>query len=516
MTVSVQKENTNNIDIVQEDGDLQFISMAEPVMELKEKEMKFHKRAINEKKKSRKLKKNVKRNILVLLGVIGVLYIGLSIFFMKHYYPGTIINDVDYTGNTPQGVTAKVLEMVNVYELEIVGRDGLTDSIKGQDIGLQYQFDDTLTEIAKQQNGWLWFIALFKDYSYELPKMATYDQMALNSKIDQLVFFDKSNIVKPQNAYISDYSEETGYTLVEEIKGSTLDKEKTKQAVKEAMSRVDEELDLDIADCYVEPTVTKENESLRAVYDKLKLYTSVTITYDFEIAKEEITGQQIYEWLSYDAKTVSIDEEKARECVNSIARKYDTFGKNRKFKTISGNEIELLSGWYGWRVDRAAETEQLIADIKAGKSITREMIYSSEGYVRKDNGEGGVDDIGDTYVEINLGEQHLYVIQNGSVVEQSDFVSGNISKGNGTPPGVFGITYKEKNAVLKGEDYESDVNYWMPFNGNIGMHDATWRKEFGGEIYKTRGSHGCVNLPLEKAEIIYSLVEKGMPVVCYY
>lgn len=516
MLVSILKENKKNDDIMADDTDLQFISITEQEVTLKDKNKKFHKRAVKRKKKSRKLNEDLKRNLLIVLGIIFVLYIGLSIFFMKHYYFGTTINDTDYTGNTSKSVTAKILNMVDNYEIQIVGRDNLADSIKGQDIGLQYQFDDTLTEIVKEQNGWLWFTALFNDYTYELPKTATYDETALNNKIDQLAFFKESNIVKPENAYISDYSEETGYTLVEEIKGSTLDKEKTKQVIKEAMGKLDEELNLDLADCYLEPTVTKETKSLKSVYNRLNSYTDITITYDFEIAKEEITGEQIHEWLSYDAKTVTIDEEKARECVNSIARKYDTFGKNRKFKTISGNEIELLSGGYGWRVDRAAETEQLIADIKGGKDVTREMIYFSKGYTRKDNGDGGVDDIGDTYVEINLGAQHLYVIQKGSVVEESDFVSGNISKGNGTPPGVFGITYKEKDAVLKGEDYESNVNFWIPFNGNIGMHDATWRKEFGGEIYKSRGSHGCVNLPLEKAKEIYDLVEKGMPVVCYY
>ena len=78
--------------------------------------------------------------------------------------------------------------------------------------------------------------------------------------------------------------------------------------------------------------------------------------------------------------------------------------------------------------------------------------------------------------------------------------------GRMTPPGVFGLTYKTKNAVLKGEDYETPVNYWMPFNGNIGMHDATWRRKFGGEVFIKNGSHGCINLPLESAKEIYSYI----------
>ena len=129
----------------------------------------------------------------------------------------------------------------------------------------------------------------------------------------------------------------------------------------------------------------------------------------------------------------------------------------------------------------------------------------------------GSDDIGNSYVEIDLTNQHLYLFQNGSIVLETDFVSGNMSKaGCMTPPGVFGLTYKTKNAVLRGADYETPVNYWMPFNGNVGMHDATWRGSFGGTIYLTSGSHGCVNLPLNMAAAIYEYVSTGFPVVCYY
>ena len=56
----------------------------------------------------------------------------------------------------------------------------------------------------------------------------------------------------------------------------------------------------------------------------------------------------------------------------------------------------------------------------------------------------------------------------------------------------------------------------MPFNKNIGLHDAYWRSRFGGEEYKRNGSHGCVNLPPENAQKLYRYVEAGMPVICYY
>lgn len=118
-------------------------------------------------------------------------------------------------------------------------------------------------------------------------------------------------------------------------------------------------------------------------------------------------------------------------------------------------------------------------------------------------------------MEIDLGGQHLYLYIDGKKILESDLVSGNVARGYATPAGVYGLTYKERNATLTGETYATPVKYWMPFNGNIGMHDASWRKEFGGEIYRTNGSHGCINLPEEIAETIYGYVEQGFPVVCY-
>ena len=470
----------------------------------------------NTKEKGNRSRKIKSKIIFEMIAILAILYVGMSIYFMNHFNIGTFINDENYGGRSPRYVDNEIMEMIDNYQLKIIGRNNIENIIKGNEIKLKYHPDDTLTEIMKSQNGWLWFTGFFQKQNYELSRTTEYDDSVLEAKIKDLSVLQASKMEKPKNAYISEYSNENGYEIIAEKSGSTLNVDKTKKTIREMIDSVESELNLEDAGCYMNPEITKETKSLIKDCNLLNKYVNATVTYDFEIANETIEKEQIKDWITYNSTGIHFDEEKVRECVNSIARKYDTYGRNRKFTTISGNTLELLSGGYGWRVDRAAETEQLIADIKSGEDITREMIYVSKGYVRKDNGEGGVDDIGDTYVEINLGEQHLYVVKESKIVEESDFVSGKLSNGNGTPAGVFGITYKEKNATLSGESYESHVNYWMPFNGNIGMHDATWRKEFGKDIYITNGSHGCVNLPLEKAEIIYDLVEKGMPVVCYY
>ena len=162
-------------------------------------------------------------------------------------------------------------------------------------------------------------------------------------------------------------------------------------------------------------------------------------------------------------------------------------------------------------MNKEKEAEQIKADLDAGKPVSRELCYAQRPFVE------GKDDIGNTYVEIDYTKQHLWYYENGELVVESDVVTGNISRNNGSPDGVFKIVYKDSPAVLKGEDYESDVTYFMPFAYNVGLHDASWRNgQFGGDIYKTSGSHGCINLPFEVADKIYKSIKVGTPVIAFY
>ena len=131
-------------------------------------------------------------------------------------------------------------------------------------------------------------------------------------------------------------------------------------------------------------------------------------------------------------------------------------------------------------------------------------------------------DWGNTYVEIDLTSQHVYMYQDGNLAWDAPCVTGNVSKNYTTPEGIYSLTYKQTDRILRGEkkadgtyEYESHVDYWMPFNGGIGLHDASWRSKFGGTIYQYGGSHGCINLPSAKAKTLSDMVYTGIPVICY-
>lgn len=457
--------------------------------------------------KKRRLKKGVKV-IIIVTSILAAVYFGGVLFFNSHYLFNTVIDGDDFSLKTAEEAEDFLRDKTRQYVLQVVGREEEEDYISAEDIDIKNIFDGSLEKIIAEQNQYGWIASTWKKNHYHIDNLAEFDNDKLENKIKELKVFDNSR--EPEDAYIGEFSPDImQYPMIEEDRGTVLIYEKVKETVENALSILETKIDLDEYECYKEPAVTKENPRLKKILNQLNGYTSAKIIYDWHGIEEIIDGNQIKDWLVVEEDRVDIDEEAVRERINQLSREHDTFGRKRTFITAAGEEITIEGGAYGWRVNRSEETEELLKLIRQRAVINREPVYLYTGYNR------GGDDIGNSYVEIDLTNQHLYLFIDGELILESDFVSGNISRGYGTPTGIYGITYKERNATLKGENYATPVSYWMPFNGNIGMHDAGWRNKFGGKIYKTNGSHGCINLPKQNAEIIYGYLEKNFPVICY-
>lgn len=461
------------------------------------------------------MKKGLYRKAVWLAGGISLLLIMLmyftgAYFFREHFFLNTLIDGENYGWLSPRQTEEALRIQIRGFVLEIAGRNGVEDTIRAEDIEMAPVFDGSLDNIVKQQNSFLWPAAFFKQYSYEVPRLVSYDEDKLEEQLKGLNIFKRANNRAPKDAYIGEYDEASNsYRIVPEEPGSLVNQDAAEKAVREALSTLTDKLDLEEAGCFAQAEVRSDNTTLTRLVNTLNKYVSTRIVYDWNGAKVVIDGSLIHDWLSVEDQKVVIDGEKVREYINGLARAHDTYGKKRSFTTTDGRQVELSSGAYGWWTDRPGETREVLKLIRTGKETEREPLYHCTGYVKGD------DDIGSSYVEIDLGNQHLYLYINGELILESDFVSGNLARGFGTPAGVFGLTYKERNATLRGETYASHVDFWMPFNGNIGMHDAGWRRAFGGDIYKRSGSHGCINLPRDMAEQIYGYMEKGFPVICY-
>lgn len=452
------------------------------------------------------------RGVVVLVGAVGGgLYWHESLKYKTCFLPGTIVDGMDVTGKTAAEVEDAIMEQLKGYKLTINGREDLSESITGEEVGLYAEFDDTLAKAIAAQKPMEWGKYRFGKSVNEVntDALIRYNDEMLGEAVDSLSCMDKENMREPQDAKISDYTS-GGYTIIKEDEGTELLEDKVKEAVAAAVMSLAESVDLEEQGCYVSPSITSEDEALKTACETMNKYVGARITYQFGDKSETLSGDEIHNWLTVNGTSVRINEGKATEYVKKLAASYDTAYKAKSLKTSYGKTVSITGGSYGYKINQAKEAATLVSLIKNGEQTSREPEYSQKGASRTGN------DYGNTYVEINLTAQHLYFYVKGKLVVQSDFVSGNAAKGWSTPAGAYSITYKQRNATLKGQGYATPVSYWMPFNGGIGLHDANWRKTFGGTIYKTNGSHGCVNLPPAVAKTIYENISAGDPVLCYH
>lgn len=450
--------------------------------------------------------------VVVLVGAVGGgLYWHESLKYKTCFLPGTIVDGMDVTGKTAAEVEDAIMEQLKGYKLTINGREDLSESITGEEVGLYAEFDDTLAKAIAAQKPMEWGKYRFGKSVNEVntDALIRYNDEMLGEAVDSLSCMDKENMREPQDAKISDYTS-GGYTIIKEDEGTELLEDKVKEAVAAAVMSLAESVDLEEQGCYVSPSITSEDEALKTACETMNKYVGARITYQFGDKSETLSGDEIHNWLTVNGTSVRINEGKATEYVKKLAASYDTAYKAKSLKTSYGKTVSITGGSYGYKINQAKEAAMLVSLIKNGEQTSREPEYSQKGASRTGN------DYGNTYVEINLTAQHLYFYVKGKLVVQSDFVSGNAAKGWSTPAGAYSITYKQRNATLKGQGYATPVSYWMPFNGGIGLHDANWRKTFGGTIYKTNGSHGCVNLPPAVAKTIYENISAGDPVLCYH
>lgn len=479
--------------------------------------------AVKTKKKIRKKslghrkvnKKRIVKRVLTALFILMIiplcfLYLYVAYYYQDRFYSNTFVNGINISNMTFEEAENLISSEVKSYILTLEGRNGIYDSISGKSINLHTVYSKNLTELIEEQSTFGWPAALFKKHVFEIKTMLAYDETLIKQEFESTSFLKEENNVLPVNASISEYGD-NGYEVIPEKPGAKIIEDKLFKAIKDAVIVMKPKLFLDEIDCYEKPDITSEYPPLKNALDEMNKLAGASITYEFGAITEVLDGSLISEWISVsDDFTVSFEpDEGIKKYVDYIGKTYNTFGKVRTFKTSYGDVIKVSGGDYGWWLNRPKEVLELLELVNNGANIKKEPVYFQMAQ------QYGDDDVGNTYVEVNLTAQHLFFYKEGKLVLESDFVSGNLSKNYGTPTGTYPVQYKDLDAVLVGEDYETPVKYWMPFNRNIGFHDATWRKDFGKDIYLKSGSHGCINMPPEAAKLMYKEIQRGVAVVVY-
>ena len=451
--------------------------------------------------------------IFVVLAAIAAAIIAYLVYgfitYKDSFMPNTTINGVNVSGMTADEAIKKVSDDVEDYTLTISFRDNKEEKISGEKFDYNIDVEDEVNKLLSSQEWLKYGMSYFTRNALTTEGNVEYDSKKLKKAIKALDELDKKNVTAPVDAYVS--TEDGKYVVVSEVKGNQLDSDTLYKSACEAVEGKENELDADKAGCYVEPAVVSTDESLNAQVSELNTLLCGTVTYDLPSGEQKVLdGSTTKDWLQVDEnghyyKDDTVWNQKITEFVQSLADEIDTLGKTVEFHATSGETVQL-NCTIGWQVDQAAEITQLTENLATEGNTEREPCYSSTG-------QKGDTVVGNTYIEINLTKQHMWVYNEGQLFMETDVVSGKMTADRYTPYGIFDVAFKDTDRYLKGPqradgsyEWNAHVDYWMLFYNGCGTHDAYWQSSFGGTQYVSGGSRGCVNMPHDKAQQLYEWV----------
>ena len=464
------------------------------------------------------MNKTTKIIIAVVLGIAliagGWLYIDYKMHCKTYFPNNTVINGIDCSGMTPEMAKKALTKKWNQNDF-VVKENGEEIGVI-EDMNFTYAIDGKLEELRKRNYDFPLYVLLCKKFEdLTIPMKPAKLTDSFNEQVDALPIYYQEDEVQTEDAYVDMSNHDL--EIVPEVYGNNIDKQLVKKTITKLITKGKWNLNYKEENFYEQPKLTKDSQELLDKQAYCKKYLAHKITYKFGEDSYTITPAEMDKMMFADKNgKVKVRAKKVKAFVSDLAEERDTLDTDRLFKSTSRGEVMVYGGTYGYKIDQSEEREKLTKNLKAMKDVSREPVYSSEGWGWENNG------FGSTYVEVDLSLQRLFYYQDGQQLMSCPFVSGNISQNYGTVTGAFQIAYTAMDVTLKGGNkkdktyYESHVDYWMPFYADYGLHDADWRSEFGGSIYRTGGSHGCVNMPPASAAQLFSYVSAGTPVILFY
>ena len=465
-----------------------------------------------------KKKSKVKRNLIIftcLLLILLVGYTGVSVYFFDRFVFNTHINGTNVANLTPNDVKGFINDTIEGYSLTIVKINGESEVIYGDTIGLAYYDTGEIRALLNDQNPFAWPLSLILPTTLNTPVGLEFDTNELDRQINNLraVAYEQ---VPPEDAmpiFNGEYFE-----IQPEVLGATLDVERMRELIHLSIHNFTSQINLEHEGLYLLPRFTAESFEVINARDTMNNYLNARITYTMD-EDVVVDHSMIIDWISLDENmNPTFHQDRVAAWVDDFADLYDTVGTTRYFITPTGRSVSVSGGFYGWLMDREAEVEALIGNIQGGEVIRREPIFEQRGAVH-----GGLD-WGSTFIQVDLSYQYMWFFQDGILVLESPVVTG-LPGSMATPPGVFFIVEMLQDTILEGavnpdtgvEANPTPVSYWMRVTwAGIGLHDAIWQENFGGDWFQTNGSHGCINMPLEQARELYSRIDLFVPVIIHH
>lgn len=466
------------------------------------------------------MSKRFVKHFIIILCVIMVsgmtAYIGLAFYYHNAFEYATWINGVYCTGRSIEDVNEELAASFQYEGVTVYDKEGNSYYIAAQDIDYRFDFKKALEIYLQRQNAWAWIDSLLHQNIAQLTPAVSYDRQKLEACFEDIPCLADGEAKEYRLEIVK--TKEHGYELVNERLG-VLDAAQARAAVQNAVDNSIETVSLEEEGCYHDLELTAKMRDTLALWEKLQSFQECNIIYQMGSERIPVDAAVVCDWILVAEDGSFLLDENGKpqlregaieEFVKELASEYDTVGTTRKFHSTRGEIVAVEGGIYGNKIDQKREVEYLTEAFLSKKSEVHEPAYLQKARMQ------GKMDIGATYVEVDMSEQMMYYYDNGELVIETPVVTGNTSRKMGTPSGVNYVYLKQTNRILRGPGYASHVDFWMPVNGGIGIHDAAWRASYGGQIYQTNGSHGCINTPRSIMEQLYEAVEVGTPVVMFY
>lgn len=446
--------------------------------------------------------------MLVGLGIVSV-YLVVTVIFSFITLPNTFINGTNVSYSSRQSALQEAGEDFN---LTVKGRDDRSFTLNSKDIDYSAKIPQNAS-IDQNPFAWPIYLARGKKDDLKFDYKIKYDEEKLDSLLKESKLF--TNVTEPKDASL--VFKDGSFDVKDAVKGNKPDYDKVKEKIVKSITTDHKNIELSDAD-YINPEVLSNSKELDNLMEDAKKIEAMKIKFNFNGFDIQLAGKGLVDMLEQKGKVFELNYDKLLAFMKEIADKTDTYGKNRKFKATGIGEITVNPGVYGFVLDQVATADEVLKIFNQRKSGEVEPVYERVGLERTANGG----DIGDTYIEVDISRQYLWFYKKGELVIESPVVTGLTSPGWQTNVGVGSIQSKVHDAELKGVDftganYKTPVSYWMPIGWDgEGLHDAPWRGgAFGGGIYFSDGSHGCLNLPPHVAKVIFENAEVHTPVIVY-
>lgn len=456
-----------------------------------------------------------------ILALLLIVYIGVAVYFSGRFMPNSEAGGLNLSFKTSAEAEQALNDKLNNYSLSISGQ-GLDLKLSAAEAGLAVNTSAIVDDMLSDVNPWMWPFQISSQHDESQKLVAGSSGTALADAVSAAVQQYNERATAPTNATISYDTTTQEFTILPESVGTALDANAVTAVAEEALSTLSKTATI-TADQLQQPSVKADDERLTTAIQQANVMvaTNLTLTMD-TYTLGEVNPELVAQWITIDDNAnATLDETKLTAWVDQVATDGTTVGTARTYTRPDGKEVSVNGGVYGWEVDRDALLTTVKEAVAAGS--TQSVAVPTVTYGDAYNGPGA-QDWGKRYIDIDLTEQHArFYDDSGALAWESDIVTGQPNGEYDTPSGVYWMNQKESPSTLNGyagdtKIYETVVQYWMPFvGGAIGLHDAEWQSAFGGTRYADGyGSHGCVNLPPEKAAELYNLVQGGDVVVCHW